>query len=143
MAFTAANGKSFTYSSWACSLQRARGTKAKEIEDGAESFPFVFRRIRSTGGSRAERKQNRHSERIGEFKKIWAKACKRAGFEGLLFHDSRRSGIREMVRSGYSERVAMEISGHKTRIAFDRYNIVPLEDQKAAAQRRTQKIGYK
>jgi integrase len=117
--------------------------KQKQIEDGAESFPFVFHRIRSTGGSRTERKENRHPERIGEFKKIWAKACKKTGFEGLLFHDLRRSGIREMVRSGYSERVAMEISGHKTRIVFDRYNIVSLEDQKAAAKRRTEKIDYK
>jgi integrase len=115
----------------------------KQIEDGVESFPFVFHRMRSTGGSRTERKENRHPERIGNFKKVWADACKKAGLEGLLFHDLRRSGIREMVRGGYSERVAMEISGHKTRIVFDRYNIVSLEDQKAAAQRRAEKIGYK
>ena len=120
-----------------------QGQKQKQIEEGAESFPFVFHRMRSTGGSRTERKENRHPERIGEFKKVWAKACEKAGLEGLLFHDLRRSGIREMVRSGYSERVAMEISGHKTRIVFDRYNIVSLEDQKAAAERRIQKIDYK
>jgi len=99
--------------------------------------------MRSTGGSGAERKQNRHPERIGEFKKIWGKACEKAGLEGLLFHDLRRSGIGEMVRNGYSERVAMEISGHKTRIVFDRYNIVSLEDQKVAARRRTEKINYR
>ena len=119
------------------------GQKQRQIEEGVEFFPFVFHRIRSTGGSRTERKENRHLERIGEFKKVWAKACEKVGLEGLLFHDLRRSGIREMVRSGSSERVAMEISGHKTRIVFDRYNIVSLENQKTAAQRRAKKINYK
>jgi integrase len=96
--------------------------------------------MRSTGGTRTERKANMHPERIGEIKKVWVAACKKAGLEALLFHDLRRSAIREMVRNGYSERVAMEISGHRTRSIFDRYNIVDLEDQKAAAARRIEKI---
>jgi integrase len=112
----------------------------QQFKDGARTFPYVFHRMRSTGGSRTERKENTHPERIGNFKKVWAAACKKAGVEGLLFHDLRRSAIREMVRNGYSERVAMEISGHKTRSIFDRYNIVDLEDQKAAAARRIERI---
>jgi hypothetical protein len=46
-------------------------------------------------------------------RKRWEDACVRAGVPGLLFHDLRRSGVRNLRRAGVSQKVAREFSGQR------------------------------
>ncbi len=91
----------------------------------ARSGPFVFQR----GGKRIGR---------GALRGSWRRACTRAGLEGRLVHDLRRTAARDFRRAGVSEGEIMKLCGWETRSMFDRYNIIDERDLAEAVARRDQ-----
>jgi integrase len=61
--------------------------------------------------------------------------CRNPRYAGLIFHDLRRSGVRNLDRAGMPQHVAMKISGHKTDSVYRRYNITSSRDLKEAGRR--------
>jgi integrase len=118
----------FPFTSELREILEGQRAKADELKRAGVITPWVFFR---------EGKKLR-GRPIGNFKKNWNSACISAGLPGKIFHDFRRTAVRNLVRAGVPERVAMKMTGHKTRSIFERYNIVSEGDLKEAAERLNQ-----
>jgi integrase len=116
--------------------------------DEARTFPLTGELRELLEGQRvrtevAQRKQgrvipwvfHRNGNPVRNFRGAWRGACKRAGCPGRIPHDLRRTAVRNLVRAGVPERVAMTLTGHRTRAIFERYNIVSEGDLRIAVER--------
>ena len=61
---------------------------------------------------------------IRRWRTAWRTACQAAGVSTRFLHDCRRTAARTLIRASVPERVAMLLTGHKTRAILDRYNII-------------------
>jgi integrase len=130
-----------------CTIMLNPGTTKNKDGRIVKMTHEVYELLRASlvGKNRDDFVLSRGDKPVLDFRGAWAALCARAGFEALLFHDLRRSAVRNMIRRGVSEKVAMKLSGHKTRSVFDRYNITNENDLADAAlliERGAQKVEH-
>jgi integrase len=61
---------------------------------------------------------------LADFRNSWKTACRAAGVSGRLFHDMRRTAVRNLERAGVPRSTAMKLTGHLTDSVYQRYAIV-------------------
>ena len=76
---------------------------------------------------------------VRRWRTAWRTACQSAGVPTRFLHDCRRTAARNLIRASVLERVAMLLTGHKSRAIFDRYNII--HDSRAGTARRRRPAG--
>jgi len=71
---------------------------------------------------------HRDGRRVRYIRRSWIRACESAGLGGRLFHDLRRSAVRQMERAGVPRSIQMKLVGLKTESIHRRYAITNEED---------------
>jgi integrase len=79
---------------------------------------------------------HRNGRRIGDFRKLWTKACAAIGVSDRIVHDLRRSGVKHLIETpGNDPHTVMAFSGHSTPSMLRRYHIIDLDVMRQAAER--------
>lgn len=124
------DGRVFPLTDDLLAVLRERVAERDRLRKAGHIVPWVFFRevAEGRGGPKTPRP-------ITTFGKAWKAACRAAGCPGRIPHDLRRTAVRNLVRTGIPESVAMKLTGHKTRSVFDRYDITSAGDLRDAAAR--------
>ena len=117
--------------------EQNKGRTVRVLALQGEVAALIERRwsARKAGQTLAQHVFHYRGRPFSDFRRTWLKACGKAGLGHRLFHSLRRSAARNMSLQGIPEKVIMAIMGHKTRVMFDRYNIVTEADQREYAKR--------
>jgi integrase len=121
------DGRVFPMTANLRALLKEREADRDRVKKAGHICPYVF--FREVADGRGGEKKPHH---IISLTKGWKAACRLAGCPGRIPHDLRRTAIRNLVRSGVPERVAMRLTGHKTPSVFARYDIVSEGDLRDA-----------
>jgi integrase len=127
---------------------QAEDAKGDGDEENARSIPMVgkdlagilerrrqARQVKADGTTTLAALIFHHDGRpIVDIRKAWKTACKKAGVPGRLFHDLRRSAVKNLDEAGVSRDVAMSISGHRTQAMYTRYNIADVKRKRKALE---------
>jgi integrase len=103
--------------------------------------PFIFHG-RTCGTPRLDQEGNRRSC-LGDFQKVWDRACSAIGMAGRIPHDLRRSGVKHYIDTGVDPHTVMQWSGHRTTSMLRRYHIIDLDDLRRAGKRASEYRGPK
>ena len=117
-------------------LLEEQSAEHERLKRAGHLCPHVFFREVEEGRGATKRPR-----RIISFNKAWRSPCHQAGCPGRIPHDLRRTAVRNLVWAGVPESVAMQLTGHKTRSVFERYNIVSTIDLRDAAARLDAALG--
>jgi integrase len=116
------------------SPQRSKTKTGRVLPISEPLHQVLKRRLR-----RRKKRDIRVFRRDGVTVRVWRTAlrdaCRKAKVPHRLLHDCRRTAARNLIRAGVPERVAMLLTGHKTRAVFDRYNIVNEQELLTAGER--------